>query len=77
MTTATKLTVAQLRQANRDFLNSLSAGQVRAMGSQLGVPIWRAGKISAVKTALMKLPGLTAKRKQALQTRQSYNPNTA
>jgi hypothetical protein len=64
-TIVSKLTVAQLKQANRDFLNSLSAGQVRAMGSQLGVPVWEDGKVSAIKTALLKLPGLTAKRKQA------------
>jgi hypothetical protein len=65
MTIVSKLTVAQLRQENRDFLNSLSAGQVRALGSQLGVPIWEVGKVSAIKTALLKLPDLTAKRKQA------------
>jgi hypothetical protein len=65
MTIATNLTVAQLRQLNRDFLNSLAAGQVRALGSQLGVPVWRTGKVSAIKTALLKLPNLTAYRKQA------------
>jgi hypothetical protein len=65
MTIVSKLTVAQLRQANRDFLNDLGAGQVRALGAHMGVPIWENGKVSAIKTALMKLPNLTAKRKQA------------
>jgi hypothetical protein len=65
MTIATSVSPAMLRQENRDFLNSLNAPQVRALGSELGVPVWETGRVSTIKTALLKVPNLTAKRKQA------------
>jgi hypothetical protein len=60
---------AMVKQDNRDFLNTLGAPQVRALSSQLGIPGYSTQKVSALKTALLKQPELSAKRAQALKTR--------